>query len=179
MKLRVVVRWRSLVTVSALLLIGLAVIWSTPPVRWRLELVGLQVAGAIPDIALGELLTYIAPGSDQSMRRLIETRNPYAVIKNFHVSPTDIIAGGELYRAKCASCHAPDGSGGPAPALIAREYKHGASDWAIYRAIRLGISNTAMQPHPLRPTQLWQLVAFVRTLDSSRQDPKLNTATPL
>src|SRR5207249_12093468 len=76
-----------------------------------------------------------------------------------------IQAGATLFRSQCAECHAPDGSGGRGPALIGRPFTHGESDWAVYRTIRFGIPNTAMGPHPLPDTELWQVVAFVRSLD--------------
>jgi len=153
-------------TLGIFVLAGFAFALSVPTLHWRLQVLALHLTGKIPDIELGELIGSMMPGSDQSMTRLIETRNPHAVIKNSRVSPADIAAGGDLYRRECSNCHAPDGSGGQgAPALVRRTYKHGAGDWAIYRTIRLGVPNTAMSPHPLPPTQLWQLVAYVRSLD--------------
>src|SRR2546422_807071 len=138
------------------------------PVRWRAEVVLLSLAGRIPDIELERLLAYMMPGSGQWLRPLIETHNPYAVIRNVRTTPADIQAGAKLFRSQCASCHSPDGSGGVGgPALIRRKLKHGESDWAVYRAVRFGVPNTAMSPHPLPETELWQLVAFLRSINSS------------
>ena len=136
-------------------------------VRWRAQVVLLYVTGQIPDIGLKPLLVYMMPGSDQYLRPLVETHNPYAVIHNVKTTPADIQAGAQLFRSECASCHAPDGSGGRgAPALIDRAFKHGESDWAVYRVVRTGIANTAMRPHPLPETELWQVVAFLRSINS-------------
>jgi alcohol dehydrogenase (cytochrome c) len=163
------IKRRPLMTVALALLVVLAAALSTPRLRWRVEVLALHLQGKIPDIEFGEVVSFMMPGSEQSMTRLIDTHNPHAVIKNFHISAADVAAGAELYRAQCASCHAPDGAGGPgAPALKGREYKHGAGDWALYRTIRLGVPNTAMPPHPLPSLQLWQLVAFVRSIDTER-----------
>jgi alcohol dehydrogenase (cytochrome c) len=138
-----------------------------PPLRWRAHVVLLYLAGQIPDIGLKQLLLYVMPGSDQYVKPLIETHNPYAVVRNVKTTPADVQVGAQLFRSQCAECHAPDGSGGRGPALIGREFQHGESDWAVYRTIRFGIANTAMRPHPLPETALWQLVAFVRSLDAA------------
>lgn len=162
-----VIKRRPLAALGILLLVGLIVVAALPPLRWRVQLIGLHLTGKIPDIELGEMVRFMMPGSEQTMTRLVETRNPHAVIRNFHVSPADITAGGTLYRTQCASCHSPNGTGGPgAPALVGRDFKHGAGDWAIYRTIRLGVPNTGMAPHPLPSDQLWQLVAFLRSIDT-------------
>ncbi|HVH68414.1 MAG TPA: PQQ-binding-like beta-propeller repeat protein [Gemmatimonadales bacterium] len=138
-----------------------------PPIRWRAQVVMLYLTGQIPDIDLKRLLAYVMPGSGQWLRPLVEARSPYAVIRNVRTSPADIAEGGTLFRSQCAECHAPDGSGGRGPSLIGRAFTHGESDWALYRTIRFGIPHTAMPPHPLPDAAIWQLAAFVRSLDSA------------
>src|SRR5207244_9498409 len=80
--------------------------------RWRAHVVLLYLTGQIPDIGLKPLLRYMMPGSDQYLKPLIETHNPYAVIHNARTTPADIEVGAQVFRRDCASCHAPDGSGG-------------------------------------------------------------------
>lgn len=89
------------------------------------------------------------------------------MIQNTHTSPADVASGATLFRDNCAPCHAPDGSGSPAaPSLVGREFTHGASDWAVYRTIKYGVPNTPMLPHAYSPKQLWQIVAYLRAIDT-------------
>jgi len=162
------IKRRRLLAVTAVLSLLLLTIISVGQLRWRAHLVFLQVTGQIRDIDLKQLIVYMMPTSDQSMSSLVEKRNPFAVIRNLKSAPPDIQAGSVLFREQCARCHAPDGSGGPGgPALIGRKFKSGDSDWAIYRAIQLGIPHTPTESDPLSDTQLWQLVGFIHSLDPS------------
>src|SRR2546422_5520301 len=126
-------------------------------VRWRAQVVLLYLTGQIPDIGLRPLLVYMMPGSDQYLRPLVESHNPYAAIRNVKTTSADIQAGAQLFRSQCASCHAPDGSGGVGgPALIRRTFKHGESDWGGYTDVRFGVPNTVIRPHPMPPTEFRQ-----------------------
>ncbi len=170
---------RTIAGAVIVLLAALAV--GVPAVRWRLEVIALQVTGRIPDISLGELLRLIVPGSGQlQMSRLTSNRNPYAVIHDPKSEAADVAAGARLYRTECAACHGPDGSGGPgAPALFGREFKHAQTEWALYRTIRYGVPKTAMMSHPLPWEQVWQLAAYIRSIDiggSSQTVPPLTQA---
>lgn len=137
-----------------------------PTIRWRAHVILLAAAGQIPDIEWNDLITFMLPSSEQPMARLIDTRNPYAVIHNPYTSPADVDAGKLLFRDQCATCHAPDGRGGTtAPALVGREFTHGDSDWALYRTIHYGVPKTAMAPHPLPQRALWQVIAYIRSLE--------------
>jgi len=152
---------------AGVLVMASAVMMISGHVRWRAHVVLLYLTGQIADIGLRQLLVYMMPGSDQYMRPLVETHNPYAVVRNVKTTPADIQAGAQLFRSQCAACHAPDGSGGVGgPALIRRTFQHGESDWAVYRAVRFGVPNTAMRPHPLPETELWQVVAFLRSINA-------------
>ena len=155
----------TIIVVAGAVALALALV-AIPQLRWRVHIVALHLAGEINDISLQEIVAYMMPGSDQVMPQLIEKRNPYAVISNAKTSNADVAAGATLFLNRCSSCHGPDGNGSQvAPALVGREFKHGDSDWAVYRTIRDGIANTAMAPTPdLNETQRWQVIAFVRAL---------------
>ncbi len=146
---------------------GIATV-ATGAIRWRAYTAMLQMTGQIPDIELGELIEFLHPDSGQlTIWRLSTTRNPYAVL---HVPENaDAKAGSDQFREQCATCHALNGGGGPlAPALFGREFKHGDSDWAIYRTIRAGVPATPMVPHPqLSSKEIWNLVAHIRSLDKT------------
>ena len=152
-------------SVVAVLVVAFLVLLLSGGIRWRAHVLALYLTGQISDIGLKQLLVYMMPGSGQYMKPLVDTHNPYAVIRNVNTTPADVQAGAMLFRKACAECHGPDGSGGRGPALIDRAFTHGESDWAVYRTIRFGVPNTAMGPHPLPETALWQVVAFVRSRD--------------
>jgi alcohol dehydrogenase (cytochrome c) len=159
-------RRRPLLAVGVVILAGVAAVFALPQLRWRAQVTLMHLSGQIPDIEIGEVLAYMSPGSDQSLARLIETRNPYAVIRNAKTSEDDVEAGSGTYREHCAACHGPDATGGPTgPALIGRPLKHGESDWAVYRTIRDGVPNTAMVPTLLTEDQRWQVIAFLYSID--------------
>jgi alcohol dehydrogenase (cytochrome c) len=156
------------VPLAALALLGLLLLSvALPQSRWRLEAMAQLLTGQVPDMTFGELLRLIAPGSGQlQMSRLVGTRNPYAVVHIPSSGPADIAAGAKLFRTECAACHGPDAGGGPGvPALVGREFKHGDSEWALYRTIRYGVPKTAMMEHPLGWTPIWQLAAYIRSID--------------
>jgi len=137
-----------------------------PGLRWRIQVIYLDLLGRIPDLEISELPALLMPRSGQpKIARLVITHNPYAVIHVPTFALGDVTAGATLFREQCASCHSPDGSGSPAaPALFGREFRHGDTEWAVYRTIRDGVPNTGMAPHPLGHRQLWQLVAYIRSL---------------
>lgn len=158
---------RRTLVITLMVLLACAVIAITVPgLRWRLQVIYLDMLGRIPDLELSELPALLMPGARQpQIARLVITHNPYPVIHIPSNTPADIAAGAALFREQCASCHSPDGSGGPgAPALFGREFRHGDTEWAVYRTIRDGVPGTGMAPHPLRHADLWHLVAYIRSL---------------
>ncbi len=165
-------RGRKFVLAAALLaVLGMGAALTVPSLRWRLHVVLLQVSGELPGVTLRELLALIHPSSGQdNLARMIDTRNPYAAIRNPHTLPSDVEAGAASYRTRCAVCHAPDGSGnGSATALAEAPLQRGASDWGIYKTIQTGVPGTAMLPHALSSQQLWQLVAYIRVMRAARE----------
>ena len=157
---------RRLLIALMVVLAGVVIAIVVPGIRWRLQIVYLDLLGRIPDLELSELPGLLGPGASQpKLGRIVVTHNPYAVIHVPSTAPADIEAGAVIFREQCAGCHSPDGSGSPAaPALFGREFRHGETEWAVYRTIRDGVPNTGMAAHPLGHRRLWQLVAFIRSL---------------
>src|SRR5687767_14345805 len=79
-------------------------------------------------------------------------------------------AGGQtLFAQLCQTCHGPAGQGGGdrGPALNTGTFTHGSGDADLFRAIRSGVRGTQMPPFAgLSETQIWQLVAYLRSLQS-------------
>lgn len=160
-----------------------AAVFALPQLRWRVQVLAMHASGKIPDITLRELVVLMLPGSEQSLTPLIETRNPHAVIRNFHNSPADVAAGAQLFRERCGTCHGTDAGGGPVgPSLVSDNLKRGHSDWALYHTIRGGVPGTAMVGHALDDLSVWQLIAFIRTVDvradGNRSDARAGISVP-
>jgi alcohol dehydrogenase (cytochrome c) len=151
--------------VSAALVTGFY-LWRVEGLRWRVQVVLLAAAGRIPDLSALDALRMIEPGSKQWLHDLPATRNAYTAISNPSTSEVDVATGAALFRTNCAGCHGANGGGyEAAPALKGRTFAHGDSDWALYRTIVRGVPGTAMPPHAWGATPVWQVVAYLRSLN--------------
>src|SRR5687767_3237010 len=85
-------------------------------------------------------------------------------------SPTAAAEGQTQYNQLCQTCHGPAGQGGGdrGPALNTGTFAHGSGDADLFRAIRSGVRGTQMPPFAgLTDTQVWQLVTYLRSLQST------------
>lgn len=89
-------------------------------------------------------------------------------IKNPFTSADDVEAGARLYRSHCAVCHGIEGEGGRGAPLTTGLFRHGGSDRGLYYTISTGIPGTEMPGIFFDGRQLWQLVAYVRSLSAGR-----------
>src|SRR5882762_8007914 len=89
----------------AMMILAAATSLVVPTLRWRAQVVFMMATGQIPDIEWHDLITFLFPSSEQPIARLIDTRNPYAVIHNPHSSPADVSAGAVIFRDQCMACH--------------------------------------------------------------------------
>jgi putative heme-binding domain-containing protein len=88
---------------------------------------------------------------------------------NPYTGPEHRAAGAKLYRAQCASCHGPEGTGTSAgPDLAGGPLRHGSSDDALFGVISKGVPGTSMPAFPLDGRQTWQLITHIRTLRVGR-----------
>lgn len=94
------------------------------------------------------------------------TRNPYT-------SVADLNNGARNFRNHCAICHALDATGESGPDLTRSEYRHGNSNSALFRIVSQGITGTSMAAHRFTDREVWQLVAYLRSLDRRSASEKL------
>ena len=87
--------------------------------------------------------------------------------QNPHSTPEDRVAGAKIFRSHCAPCHGVKGTGGLGPNLTTGSFFHGSTDAELYRNISDGIDGTAMPGIFFDGTQVWQTVAFVRSLSQA------------
>jgi putative heme-binding domain-containing protein len=83
-------------------------------------------------------------------------------------TPEDAEAGGRIFRSHCAVCHGPEGSGGKAADLTTGRFRHGSADSDLYKTISEGIPGTEMPGIFFNGKQMWQIVAYVRSLSQGR-----------
>ena len=108
-------------------------------------------------------------------------KNPLQVDAN----SLDTAGGRDLYKQKCETCHAYDGSGKtdagsglyPPPLDLRSPEVRNATDGELFYFIRNGIRNTAMPGWQMPDQDTWRLVVFIRnlpkvaSLDAGTQTP--------
>lgn len=86
-------------------------------------------------------------------------------------NPGAIAAGQARFGETCAVCHGANGEGGQGegqgPNLITNSDVRRASDQALFNLVHNGVPTTAMPAFPLPQTQIWQLVAYLRSLSAT------------
>jgi putative heme-binding domain-containing protein len=81
-------------------------------------------------------------------------------------NPTAITQGAVLFRQECTFCHGVGARGGMrGPDLTTGSWSHGGSDAAVAKTISEGVPGTAMPPNALKEEEIWQIVAYLRTLE--------------
>ena len=98
-------------------------------------------------------------GAQPHVQIEIRKQNPYT-------SAADVARGKRLFANNCAVCHGPAGAGGRGANLAQTSLPLGPDDPALFLVIREGIPGTEMPPGwlVLDDHEIWQVVAFVRTL---------------
>jgi cytochrome c oxidase cbb3-type subunit III len=121
----------------------------TGHLRTRLTLAAVLIGGFALRLA-AQVATQ--PVSDQ-------TRNPVAGDEKA------IVQGALLFREVCVFCHGVGARGGMrGPDLTTGSWTHGGTDADLYRVIAGGVPGTAMPPNELTSDELWQIVAYLRTV---------------
>jgi cytochrome c oxidase cbb3-type subunit 3 len=99
-------------------------------------------------------------GQVASPTTLEPARNP------FGGDPKAITQGAVLFRQECVFCHGVAARGGMrGPDLTTGSWSHGGSDPDLARTISAGVPGTAMPANQLTTDEIWQIVAYLRTLE--------------
>jgi cytochrome c oxidase cbb3-type subunit 3 len=92
-------------------------------------------------------------------------------IRNPRTMPEDVAAGAKTFRSNCAPCHGLNGQGGRGPNLASGRFYHGASDADLLANIADGISGTEMPSLFYMEDRIWQIIAYIRSLNVSTERP--------
>ena len=96
---------------------------------------------------------------DAAPVRIAATRNPLAG------DPKAVTQGAVLFRQECVFCHGVSARGGMrGPDLTTGSWSHGGTDAELAATIGAGVAGTAMPPNRLTEEEIWQVVAYLRTL---------------
>jgi cytochrome c oxidase cbb3-type subunit III len=114
------------------------------------------------------LLTLCA-GNVLAASQTIPTKPAHAATK------PDSLQGKQAFARACAGCHGLDGKGGErAPNIADRPSVQRLSDAQVFRIIQNGVPGTGMPAfHSLESSQIKTLVAYLRTLQGTKQSTKL------
>ncbi len=91
-----------------------------------------------------------------------------AGLTNPYNTKEDVAAGGRIFHSHCAVCHGPDGAGGRGADLTQGRFRYATSDQDLFGVISEGIPGTEMPGVFFDGRQMWQLVAFVRSLSEGK-----------
>ncbi len=89
-------------------------------------------------------------------------------VSNPYTSPADVALGAKTFRSHCATCHGTNGEGGLGPNLANGQFYHGSSDAELLANISSGIPGTEMPGLFFSSDRIWQIVAYLRSLNAAR-----------
>ena len=149
---------------------------------YRSVLPGLSSARREPPAAEVTIATWLLRESVPEAAR--------AQINPLGKGPAAIAAGLELFRQKCAVCHAYDGSGKteigageyPRPPALRSINVMALTDGEMFYHIRNGIRNTGMPAWSMPDEQVWQIVAYLRhlpTVAALSPEPQASAESPI
>jgi len=86
--------------------------------------------------------------------------------------PKAVTQGAVLFRQECVFCHGVSARGGMrGPDLTTGSWSHGGSDAELAATISAGVPGTAMPPNKLTEEEIWQIIAYLRTLQQPVMPP--------
>ena len=117
-------------------------------------------------------VTLLGPATASlAQRRVASLDAQLGIDTNPFSTPDDIAAGQASFISRCSSCHGPDGTGNRGPNLMTGRFRHGGSDGAMFNNILSGIPGTGMPSVRLSDKEMWQIVAYVRSLSRPASTP--------
>jgi predicted CXXCH cytochrome family protein len=170
--------------------------------RIRRSRAPIWIGGIIAAIVVlgGALYAFVVPGLSSALQEppaaetiiatwLLHQSVPDEEKKRINPLKDDlasIAAGRELYREKCETCHAYEGSGKttigsnqyPRPPALRSFAIQATADGELFYHIRNGIRNTGMPAWNLPDRQIWQLVSYIRHLPEVAPMTPEAAATP-
>jgi alcohol dehydrogenase (cytochrome c) len=147
-------------------------------VAWRVRLFARKGRGGLPELSWHELWQMADRPGGFGMINVVRGLTPDAAVTNSYNSDADVQAGAVAYSVQCSICHGSEGVGGDVgPPLNQTSLKHARSDLSLYKIVRDGIPNTAMNPPPLSLAERWQLVGYIRSLQLHRTEVEAPAAT--
>ena len=96
-----------------------------------------------------------------------QTHVPAEPVKNPPVRSREAVQAGRVrYQRNCGACHGVSGQGGRGPKLANAPRLRDMTDEKIFEVIRDGVAGTEMMAFPLPDPQIWEVVAFIRSLNA-------------
>jgi cytochrome c oxidase cbb3-type subunit III len=92
-------------------------------------------------------------------------------VKNPLISAEDVAQGEKTFRSHCSPCHGLKGVGGRGPNLANGVFYHGGTDANLLANISDGIPGTEMPGLFYSSDRVWQVVAYIRSLNAGYQRP--------
>ena len=92
-------------------------------------------------------------------------------VRNPRTSPEDIALGAKTFRSHCAPCHGIHAEGGRGPNLASGRFYHGSSDANLLTNITEGIPGTEMPALFYMEDRVWQIIAYIRSLNGAAEPP--------
>ena len=128
-----------------------------------------SVAAALIAIALGVAAERFTIAQDRAAAR----SEPRASKNTLEGNPLAVSNGKAMFRTRCAGCHGPDAHGYLGPDLTGF-WAAGGTDDRMFDIVRRGVPGTEMTAaDPLRvlDKDIWQVLAYVRTLSAVSAAP--------
>lgn len=98
-------------------------------------------------------------------------------VRSPRMTAEDVAAGAKTFRSHCAECHGLKGEGGRGPSLSDGIFHHGSSDLDLLKNISNGIPGTEMPGLFYSPDRVWQVVAFIRSMNQQPVAPEAGDPT--